>query len=59
MGAVNVRGNAIYTEVEESEADLEWFERWLTSIAVRDYFGAGGRAGAEAAVPGLITSCVS
>ena len=44
------RGNATYTEVEESEADLERFERWLTSIAARDYFGASGRAGAEAAV---------
>ena len=44
------RGNATYTEVEESEADLERFERWLASIAARDYFGASGRAGAEAAV---------
>jgi hypothetical protein len=46
----SARGNATYTEVEESEADLERFERWLTSVAARDYFGAGRRAGAEAAV---------
>jgi hypothetical protein len=26
------RGNATYTEVEESEADLERFERWFSSI---------------------------
>jgi hypothetical protein len=38
------RGNATYTEVEESEADLERFERWLASIAARDYFGATRRA---------------
>ena len=43
-------GNATYTEVEESEADLERFERWLASIAARDYFGAAGRADAEAAL---------
>ena len=44
------RGNATYTEVEESEADLDRFERWLASIVARDYFGATGRAGADAAV---------
>ena len=44
------RGNATYTEIEESEADLERFERWLASIAARDYFGATGRADAEAAL---------
>ena len=44
------RGKATYTEVEESEADLDRFERWLTSIAARDYFGASCRARAEAAV---------
>ena len=44
------RGNATYTEVEESEADLERFERWLASIAARDYFGAHRRADAEAAL---------
>lgn len=44
------RGNATYTEVEESEADLERFERWLASIAARDYFGATRRADTEAAL---------
>jgi hypothetical protein len=44
------RGNATYTEVEESETDLDRFERWHTSIVARDYFGASGRAGADAAL---------
>jgi hypothetical protein len=44
------RENATYAEVEESEADLDRFERWLASIVARDYFGAAGRAGADAAV---------
>ena len=44
------RGNATYTEVEESEADLERFERWLSSIIARDYFDATGRVKAKAAV---------
>lgn len=44
------RGRATYTEVEESEADLERFQRWLASIQARDYFDAPGRAAAEAAV---------
>ena len=34
------RGRATYAEVEESEADLERFEKWLTAIANRDYFDA-------------------
>jgi hypothetical protein len=39
------RGNATYAEVEESEADLERFRRWLAKIANRDYFtAAGGQA---------------
>jgi hypothetical protein len=36
------RGRATYAEVEESEADLERFEKWLTAIANRDYFDAPG-----------------
>lgn len=32
------RGRATYTEVEESEADLERFQRWMARIAERDYF---------------------
>jgi hypothetical protein len=44
------RGRATYAEVEESEADLNRFRGWLAKIVVRDYFGAAGRAAAEAAV---------
>jgi N-methylhydantoinase A/oxoprolinase/acetone carboxylase beta subunit len=44
------RGRASYAEVEESEADLDRFRSWLAKIVVRDYFGAPGRAAAEAAV---------
>jgi Protein ChrB, N-terminal len=43
------RGRATYAEVEESEADLERFEKWLASIAARDYFNSpGGQAAREA-----------
>ncbi len=34
------RGRATYVEVEESEADLERFHRWLAAIGERDYFQA-------------------
>jgi hypothetical protein len=44
------RNRATYTEVEESEADLERFDRWLASIHSRDYFQAPGRRQAEAAI---------
>jgi hypothetical protein len=44
------RNRATYTEVEESEADLERFDRWLASILARDYFRAPGRQQAEAAM---------
>jgi hypothetical protein len=44
------RGRATYAEVEESEADLERFEKWLASITARDYFGAPGGTAARAAV---------
>lgn len=44
------RGRATYAEVEESEADLDRFRAWLGKIAARDYFGAAGRADADAAV---------
>jgi hypothetical protein len=30
--------------VEESEADLDRFERWFASIAARNYFEAAGLA---------------
>jgi Protein ChrB, N-terminal len=44
------RGRATYTEVEESEADLERFEKWLAAINARDYFQAPSGAAARAAV---------
>jgi hypothetical protein len=44
------RNRATYTEVEESEADLERFDRWLSSIVARDYFHAPARHQAEAAL---------
>lgn len=44
------RGRASYTEVEESEADLERFEKWVAAIAARDYFQAPGGAAARSAV---------
>jgi hypothetical protein len=44
------RGRATYTEVEESEADLERFQRWMARIAERDYFGAPGGTAARDAV---------
>ncbi|MEK2479276.1 Chromate resistance protein ChrB [Streptomyces noursei] len=44
------RGRATYAEVEESEADLERFEKWLAKIASRDYFEAPGGAAAREAV---------
>jgi hypothetical protein len=44
------RGRASYAEIEESEADLERFEKWLASIADRDYFEAPRGADARLAV---------
>ncbi len=44
------RGRATYAEVEESEADLERIEKWLASIADRDYFEAPRGADARSAV---------
>ena len=44
------RGRATYTEVEESEADLERLKKWLGRIQARDYFEAPGRNEAELAV---------
>lgn len=44
------RGRATYAEVEESEADLERFDKWLAKIAARDYFGAPGGEAARAVV---------
>jgi hypothetical protein len=44
------RGRATYAEVEESEADLERFDKWLAKIAARDYFAASGGLAARQAV---------
>jgi chromosome segregation ATPase len=44
------RGRATYSEVEESEADLERLQKWLARVCSRDYFDAPGRAQAEAAI---------
>jgi Protein ChrB, N-terminal len=44
------RGRATYAEVEESEADLDRFDKWLAKIAARDYFAAGGGPAARQAV---------
>jgi hypothetical protein len=44
------RGRATYTEVEESEADLERLQRWFARVRERDYFDAPGRVEAEAAL---------
>jgi hypothetical protein len=44
------RGRITYAEVEESEADLERFEKWLAAITARDYFRAAAGVAARAAV---------
>ena len=44
------RGRTTYAEVEESEADLERFDKWLAKIAARDYFHADGGMSARAMV---------
>jgi hypothetical protein len=50
IASETARGRATYTEVEESEADLARFERWLTSISDRDYFDAPAGPPARAAI---------
>jgi hypothetical protein len=47
------RGRATYTELEESDADLARYQRWLAAVRARDYFDAPGGDEAAAAV----TSC--
>src|SRR3954452_6424839 len=44
------RGRAMYTELEESDADLARHQRWLAAIRARDYFDAPGGEEAAAAV---------
>jgi hypothetical protein len=44
------RGRAMYTELEESDADLARYQKWLAAIHARDYFDAPGGREAAAAV---------
>jgi hypothetical protein len=44
------RGRATYTELEESDADLARYKKWLAAIRGRDYFDARGSDEATAAV---------
>jgi hypothetical protein len=44
------RGRAIYTELEESDANLARHQKWLAAIQARDYFDAPGGPEAAAAV---------
>jgi hypothetical protein len=44
------RGRAMYTELEESDADLARHQKWLAAIRARDYFDAPGSQEAAAAV---------
>lgn len=44
------RGRTIYTELEESDADLLRYQKWLAAIRRRDYFDAPGGPEAAAAV---------
>jgi hypothetical protein len=44
------RGRTTYTELEESDADLARYQKWLAAIRARDYFDAPGGQEAVAAV---------
>ncbi|MFZ0091537.1 MAG: Chromate resistance protein ChrB [Solirubrobacteraceae bacterium] len=44
------RGRTTYTELEESDADLARYQKWLAAIRARDYFDAPGGQEAAAAV---------
>jgi hypothetical protein len=44
------RGRTTYTELEESDADLARYQKWLAAIRGRDYFDAPGGQEAAAAV---------
>lgn len=39
-----------FAELEEGEADWEKLQRWFARLTERDFFGAEGRGGAEAAL---------
>jgi hypothetical protein len=47
------RGRTVYTELEESDADLARYQKWIAAIRARDYFDAPG--GQEAAT--AVVSC--
>jgi hypothetical protein len=40
----------IFAELEENEADWDKLQRWRERVGVRDFFGAAGRAEADAAL---------
>jgi hypothetical protein len=44
------RGRAMYTELEESDADLARHQKWHAAIRARDYFDAPGGREATAAI---------
>jgi hypothetical protein len=44
------RGRTTYPELEESDADLARYQKWLAAIRTRDYFDAAGGPEATAAV---------
>ena len=44
------RGRTTYPELEESDADLARYQKWLAAIRARDYFNAPGGQEAAAAV---------
>lgn len=50
IASERAKGRTTYTEVEESEADLQRLRTWLARIRARDYFGAPQAAEARAAV---------
>jgi hypothetical protein len=50
LAAERRRGRVTYTELEESDADLARYRRWLAAIRARDYFEAPGNDEATAAV---------
>ncbi len=50
LAAERAKGRLTYAEVEESEADLARFQRWLAKITGRDYFGCPLGDQARAAV---------
>jgi hypothetical protein len=50
IASERAKGRATYTEVEESDADLQRMRTWLARIRARDYFSAPQAREAEAAV---------